>query len=52
MWLDDVLQRAFSGLSPYQLPVQRVQLIVKSMESSLQMAVMMHKLDDSIQLLT
>lgn len=51
LFIDDVVQRALSGLQPYALPVQRVQLIVKSLESSLQVAVVMHKLDDAVQLL-
>jgi hypothetical protein len=36
LFVDDVLQRAFSGLAPFTTDVERVQLIVKSLESSLQ----------------
>lgn len=36
MWGDDVVQRAFGGIAPFDTPVERVQLIVKSLESSMQ----------------
>lgn len=50
VWIDDVVQRAFAGLAPYARPEQRVQLIVKSLESSLQVASVMNLLDDAITL--
>ncbi|GBF91791.1 hypothetical protein Rsub_04896 [Raphidocelis subcapitata] len=45
VWIDDVVQRAFQGLAPFKAPVQRVQLIVKGLESGLQVATLMTALD-------
>ncbi|KAI8476599.1 MAG: Low iron-inducible periplasmic protein-domain-containing protein [Monoraphidium minutum] len=50
LFLDDIVQRAFSGLAPYTMPVQRVQLIIKSLESGLQVAVLMNQLDLAVKL--
>lgn len=36
IWLDDIMQRAFGGIEPFNTPVERVQLIVKTLESSMQ----------------
>ena len=48
IWLDDVAQRAFAGIQPFETDVERVQLIVKSLESSLQVATVMNKLDQTV----
>lgn len=48
VWMDDLLMRAFNGLSPYDTNTARVQLIVKTLESSMQVAYVMHELDAAI----
>jgi hypothetical protein len=48
VWIDDTMQRAFAGIAPFTTPVQRVQLIVKTLESNLQVAVVMSRLDQAI----
>lgn len=48
VWVDDVVQRAFGGLAPFKVPVERVQLIVKGLESNLQVAVVMSRIDQAI----
>ncbi|KAI8476814.1 MAG: Low iron-inducible periplasmic protein-domain-containing protein [Monoraphidium minutum] len=49
VWMDDLLVRAFSGIPPYDNDIARVQLIVKTLESSMQSAYMMHELDAAIE---
>jgi len=47
-FLDDILVRAFGGLKPFTEDVVRVQVIVKSLESSLQYATIMSAFDAAI----
>ncbi|KIZ01866.1 hypothetical protein MNEG_6092, partial [Monoraphidium neglectum] len=48
VWLDDLLVRAFGKVPPYDSDKARVQLIVKTLESSLQVSYLFHELDQAI----
>jgi hypothetical protein len=50
-WLDDNIMRAFGGIPPYITNVTRAQVIVKSLQSSLTTAYVMHELDQAVELL-
>ena len=47
-WIDEILTRAFSGIVPFDTDEERVQMIVKTLESSLQFAYVMHLFDAAI----
>lgn len=47
-FIDELLTRAFGGIAPFTTDPQRVQTIVKTLESSLQFAYMMHLFDEAI----
>lgn len=49
-FIDDVVARAFGGVKPFTKDEDRVQLIVKSLQSSLQFSIMMHLLESAAAL--
>lgn len=48
VWMDDLLMRAFAGIPPYDTDTSRVQLIVKTLESSMQFSYVMRELEAAI----
>ncbi|GBF89722.1 hypothetical protein Rsub_02892 [Raphidocelis subcapitata] len=48
-WLDDNMMRAFGGIPPYVTNVTRAQVIVKSLQSALTTAYVMHELDEAVE---